>query len=85
MSHVNAERLLAFEQLLAQPDPRGLRPRRHRLTQPGARDRWSSTWQRAVRTWTQARIAGVHAEGAADGWKPADTPMRRWLARRFGR
>lgn len=59
---VNADRLAAFERLLAQPDPREL-TRGHRLTQPGKRDRHSRFWQACVRVWLQRQIG--QAEGSS--------------------
>lgn len=84
MRDVDVDRLLAFDRLLLRRDEHALRDhRRHRMTQPGARDRMLRTWLPAARAWIERRLA--ESMGAVEGWKPAAslhvTPIRRGVFR----
>lgn len=72
------ERLLAYERLLAQPDPRGMH-RAHRLTQPGHPLRLEAEWLPSARMWLAQRLA--QRRGVVDGWTPAKRVSRIWRLR----
>jgi hypothetical protein len=87
--HVDAERLLAFEQLLAREDERALRgaagrSRGHHITAPGQRGRQTAAWLPAARVWLEHRLA--ISVGDFNSWKPASLDYLAFARmRRLGR
>ncbi|MEO8679240.1 MAG: hypothetical protein ABI665_09355 [Vicinamibacterales bacterium] len=63
------QRLVAFERLLATPDPPELGHRGHCMTHAGHPLRFESEWLSASRAWLEYRLG--QRRGIVEGWKPA--------------
>lgn len=79
----SVERILAYQQILALPDPADLPGRGHRPAQPGRPDKWCAIYLPLALTWAHRRIA--ERTGYADDaclpalrtWSPPD-PVLTW-------